>query len=189
MRLGRRNDPPNADLLVGTRAVVATGDLVAEIIPARKRFKVFEPLAFEARIYNRSANPIVLVRCNRSSSVGGSPQAEVHVAAPFDAFVNPERRPMAYCGNLFRGEVAMYDFIEVEPGEYLEPFAEDTWPLELSANVPTRPGLYTVTFRYSTLDPHVSTWSTNRSDAGFLELLARGPAIELVAKANFRVDF
>lgn len=172
----------------GPRRVVSRGDLVAEIVPVRSPIKVYETPTFRVRIWNRSQRPIVLVTCNDASQGGGSPRGTFTIAAPFDSFTRPARGSLAICGN-GRFDVYLPDFIEVQPGEYFEPFNSDVVTPNFGGAVPTRPGHYGVTFRYSTSESDVSFWARRNVTPDLLELLSLVPVVDLEAKATFKVDY
>jgi len=188
-RMGASTVAEKAEVFIpGPRRVVSRGDLVAEIVPIRSPIKIYETPSFRVRIWNRSARPIVLVTCNDASQGGGSPRGTFTIAAPFDAFDRPEKPPLAICGN---GNFSVHsrDFIEVQPGEYFEPFDRDEVTPNFRGAVPTRPGHYGVTFRYSTSESDVYYWTRRDATPELLELLSRVPVVDLEAKATFKVDY
>ena len=187
--MGRvRNVETGAVFIPGPRRVLARGDLVAEITPVRAKIKVFETPSFRVRIRNRSQGPILLVYCNSWSSWWSSPRATIEIAAPFDAFTGGWGQGAAYVAN-GRHDVWPEDFVELAPGESFAPYGEELVTPNYEGKSATRPGLYGVTFRYSTSNSDVGSWTTWYPNPHLLALLAQVPSVELEAKAEFKVDY
>jgi hypothetical protein len=182
------NNRPGEIFMPAERPVVAPGDLVAEVLPVRSPIKVYELPTFRLRIWNRSAHPVVLVRCKEWAAEGTSPRATLDLSAPYDAFAS-ERGPGI--GQKTTGEYDVFprDFVEVRPGEFFEPFDHSEVRPDLGGSLPVRPGHYGVTFRYTTTESDLIRWTRWVPDAQLLALLAKVPAVDLEAKATFKVNF
>ena len=50
------------------------------------------------------------------------------------------------------------DFVELDPGGYFDPYDPGWLPIEFKYGRFEKPGYYTVTFRYSTIENNVSNW-------------------------------
>ena len=157
-------------------------DLALEIRPYRSSYKYGDSPRFEVRIWNRGTKPVVLVKCVPASDAGASPRGEWKVAAPFSGYehvrggvtIDPQQG------------VGSADFVEVAPGESFDPYMDGWVPNALADGAVTRPGRYTVTFRYATTDRNPRAWvrSGRRDFAGRARALARVPVVELTAKTD-----
>jgi len=179
--------PLPARLDIGSRAEAA--DLVLEIRPYHATYKYGDSPRFEVRIRNRGTKPVLLVKCGPASDAGASPHGDWKVAAPFDGYEHVRGGITIDSG---RRGVSAADFVEVAPGEAFDPYMDGLVPNALADGAVTRPGKYSANFRYSTKDPNPRAWlGPDVRDVApeILELLARVPAVELTAKANFKVDF
>jgi hypothetical protein len=184
---GSPKSPVPERLDIGSRTQAS--ELVAEIRSVKGTYKFGDSPRFEVRIWNRGTNPVVLVKCVEGSDAGRSPRGEWKVAAPFDGFVRVRSGVGADSPGIGVGAA---DFIEVVPGEAFDPYMDGLVPDALAGSAVTRPGHYTVTFRYATTDRSPRAWlgpDVHAVSPELLELLARVPAVELTAKTNFKVDF
>ena len=154
---------------------LAPDALRVEIVPRDAEHKVYETVRFTIRIHNRSDHPVLLLRAPPDPDEG--PQAEFAVAAPFESFrMTPDHRKT--------DEAASWTshFVEVKPGDWFDPYGET----RILSGVPTRPGTYTATFRYSTKGVGLYTRSL---DHEALRLrLEQVPAVDITGKLSFKVD-
>ena len=149
-----------------------------EIVPRSEEHKVFDPVQFSIRVYNRTGHPVLLMRARPDQG----PKVEFKVVAPFDAFrVTPEKPGDA-------AESWETDFVEVKPGDWFDPYG-GAEPVQITTGVPTRPGTYTAMFSYSTSDPHLGLFAPASQADSVAARLKQVPAVEIKAKTDFKVDY
>jgi len=176
-----------AELDIGSRA--ESSELVAEIRSVKETYKFGDSPRFKVRIYNRGSKPVVLVKCVEGSDRTWGPRGEWKIAAPFEGFIPVDGGPQLHQP---KRAVIAADFIEVQPGEYFDPYMDGWTPTSLADGAVTRPGHYTATFRYSTRDRSPRAWlgpTARRVSPELLELFSRVTPVELTAKTNFKVDY
>ena len=149
-----------------------------EFVPRSDEHKVFDPVQFSIRIYNRTGRPVLLLRARPEQG----PKVEFKVAAPFDAFrVTPTNSGDA----VERWET---DFVEVKPGDWFDPYG-GAEPMQITTGVPQRPGTYTALFTYSTTGPHLGLFAPASEADSLVARLRRVPAVDIKAKTDFKVDY
>jgi hypothetical protein len=186
IRLGKLVEEPGMVLEHSPRPAVSPGDLIVEMVPDRTPVKVFEPVAFHVQIRNRSAHPILLMRCTRARH---GPSYDLRVAAPFGAFRSLQTGPRLICTVGTRQSMDEAAFVELQPGEAFDPTSGEGISPNPPDGVPTRPGHYTAVYRYSTLSPAFLSWIAELEDPEVRQLAERVPAVELEGKADFKVNY
>ena len=142
--------------------------LRVEILLRDSQPKVFDPIQFSIRIYNRTKRPVLLMRASTNPEEG--PLLEFSVAAPFDAFrmtqdTRKESEP----------------FVLVKPGDWFDPYGGA--PL---VGVPSRPGTYTAKFRYAARQVGLFTHGANPDS--LRARLGQVPLVDVSGNLSFKVD-
>jgi hypothetical protein len=151
--LRRMSDATAAQIAIGTEVHVTSGEIECDFVPERATLRVGHAPRFRVRLRNRSRERILLVRSLDGSDAGRSPMVTIALAGPDPGWRN---HGVARCGNM--NALMPDDFIELAPGDALDPFANGWWPDVILRGCFTVPGRYTATFRYSTMEPDVRQW-------------------------------
>ena len=174
-------EPP--PVKVGSRSGITSSDLEARIRPTT-RFHVGDKPKFEVRIGNRAGVSAVLVMAADS----GAPLAEVDIKGPPDGWSAPCFR---FCGNT--NGVSLADFVDVRPGDSLDPYGHGWLPASLTCGTFKKPGRYTATFHYDTNIDDVRAWMAGpcgdcAGSEGLRLQLEHVAAVKLTAMTTFDVE-
>ena len=150
---------------------LGTDALRVEIVMRDSEPKIFDPIQFSVRIYNRTKQPVLLMRLRANPDEG--PNAEFAVAAPFEAFRMTQDKRKADEGD---------GFALVKPGDWFDPYGGA--PL---VGVPSRAGTFTATFKYSTRQ--LGLFSSGANPDSLRAQLAHVPLAEVTGKHTFKVDY
>jgi hypothetical protein len=179
--------PPPPPIRIGSRSALTDEDFEVLIRPVR-RFHVGDQAEFEVRIRSRGSTAALLVRSVEGSDRGRAPAAWIGIVGPPEGWSRWGRM----FGGASRG-VEPADFVEIRPGEIFDPFTGRS--LEAGADMGTfkRPGRYTATFRYMTLNTTPGSWAPpecERCDVSteVRRLLERVPVLDLIALTTFDVE-
>lgn len=170
IRTGARKELAAAFVQRGAPSDTLVADaLRVEILLRDSQPKVFDPIQFSIRIYNRTRLPVLLMRASANPDEG--PLLEFSVAAPFDAFrmtqdARKESEPFAL----------------VKPGDWFDPYGGA--PL---VGVPSRPGAFTAKFRYAARQVGLFTHGANPDS--LKARLEQVPLVDVTGKVSFKVDY
>jgi len=142
-----------------------------EIVLRDSEPKVFDPIQFSVRIHNRTKQPLLLMRLRANPDEG--PNAEFSVSAPFEAFRMTQDKRKADEGD---------GFVEVKPGDWFDPYGGA--PL---TGVPSRPGTFTATFKYSTRQ--LGLFSGGANPDSLRAHLAQVPLVDVTGNRTFKVSY
>jgi hypothetical protein len=117
-------------------------------------FRVGEVPKFRVRISNKTNRILFLVPSLDGSGGGRYPNAAIEISGSSGEQLIGSRGAM--CGN--RTDLAESDFVELKPGESLDPFANVWFGYAVHEVRIARPGTYTAVFHYSTNEPDVRKW-------------------------------
>jgi hypothetical protein len=186
--------------IVGSEVQVDPKDILCELRPGKKAFKVGDPLEFDLRLQNLSDKTFYLIGCLEESRnrtpypytyciVSGPDQCAdssiVMLFSTSDDTLNPE------------------DFRQLAPGNSFDPFLcerpvgprrtpEFASPISLSNYSFTKPGHFTVYFKYNTFETRNGQWFASKTMRTFSRdvaaLLKQVPKLDVNCWIDFEVE-
>ena len=158
--------------------------LSCEIRSARKAFHVGDHPDFQVTISNRGNKPLNLVYSLDGSEGGRYPRVKILIEALDGGSLT---KKWVGCGNT--NYLGVEDFVLVEPGQTIDPYAKGWNPLVMNETF-ERPGRYLAKFTYSTRQSDIRRWvgfGQSTLDPRISELIRRVPLVELTATTEFTV--
>jgi hypothetical protein len=156
-------------------------DIVIEIRPAKKQFRVGDAPQFDVVMHNAGEKTFLLVGAIDDSESGGRyPHVQLDVVGPPDGIARTSRIGCGYINQL-----KYEDFRALAPGASIWPITPPFWtPYDANHAHFAKAGRYKVTFRYSSASTDYLEWNGRSVVApmneSIAELLRRVPRFELV---------
>jgi len=180
---------------IGVDVPWAAGALTCAIRSTQKVFHVGDHPDFQVSITNRGKQPLDLVYAVDGSEGGRFPRAKLqiqllrievgHILSSYGEILRG--RAILFCANT--SGLALDDFVHLEPGQTIDPYAKGRKPTILTGTF-EYPGTYRATFIYSTKEPDVRRWlgfGQSYLDPTISQRFRTVPMVELSDSTEFEV--
>lgn len=185
---------------VGSEVEIDRKDVLCEILPMKRSFKVGERIEFDIRLQNLTDKTFYLIGClNGSANPPRYPFTYWSVFGPDGCADSSFAMWLSVSGDTLDPD----DFAQLRPGGSFDPFGcghelrpdsttESTGSHFVSTYSLRKPGHYTIYFKYATLEEHMGEWSGPSVLEGISNevagLLRKVPRLELSCSAEFEVE-